>query len=104
MKFSIKFSWPLLINIINAVLIIALIASFWLNYSWIQTVQISTETKTAAIPPSIDNKTYEKVLEKIDAKQKIPTPDVGGVRDIMAQPISTNANTNTPLTNTNSGR
>lgn len=95
MKLSLKFSWQLAIHIINALLVIALLICFWINYSWIDEVQQSIEAKTPELQTIVDTGLYGQVLEKIDAKQKIPAPKTEEIKNIMLPAPTISANTNT---------
>ena len=86
----------------TAVLIAGTVVSVWLNYLWLQTVEQSLKTNEPITLTNIDSNLYKQILEKIDAKQKIPVPKVEEIREIML--LTPSPNTNVPTVKTNSVR
>lgn len=99
MKLNLKFSWALIVYLLSGILVVALLILFWLNYSWVQNIQKSSETTPPTTSVNVDNNLYQNVIDKIDAKQKISIPNIETVRDIMAPPASPNINNSIDVNN-----
>jgi sensor domain CHASE-containing protein len=84
---KLKFSLNLLPHLILLVAIIIVLVVFWINYLGLKKFEQSLESSSATTPAIIvDDKLYNQVLEKIDARQKIITPKPEEIKNILPPP------------------